>query len=68
MITIYEDIFLSFKVKWDQDSRFLVFQDYIDGSSIEVDSFEVETSAPMMFSDASLKAKEYCDMIRGELA
>ena len=68
MITIYEDAALSFRVKWDQDSRFQVLQEYFDGASVEVDLFEVETSEALTMSEASVKAKEYCDMVRAEIS
>lgn len=66
MITIYEDTSLSFRVVWDQICSFTVLQEYTDGASIEVDTFDIQSSQPMTMYDASQTAKEYCDAVRAE--
>ena len=48
--------------------RFLVTQECVDGSSIEVDAFDVVTPAPMTYGDAEITAKQYCDMVRKEFS
>lgn len=67
MITILDDPNLSFVVKFDQMNDFRVEQYYVDGSSIEVDSFEVPGVSPLTLDRAKVIALDYCNQVRKEL-
>jgi len=62
MITVYEDFNLGFRIKWNQDCAFQVWQE-----DQEVDYFSFMEPAPLTLSMAIDKAKGYCEMVHYEM-